>query len=71
MLRVAFVQWGPVSSIRFIQRASRPGHEHSHRIRQEYRALNERSEVSLQWGMYEVRQEHETTVVAHRHGQRR
>ena len=60
-LRIAFVQWGNVRSIRFMQRAAEKGTS-VHRIRPEYRAGSGRSEVAVQWGMYEVRQEHATTV---------
>ena len=61
MLRIAFVQWGAVRSIRFMQRAADIGTS-IHKIRQEYRGGGAQTEVALQWGMYEVRQEHETTV---------
>ena len=61
LLRIAFIQWGNVRSIRFMQRAAEHGTS-VHRIRQEYRGGGARTEVALQWGMYAVPKDHETSV---------
>jgi periplasmic protein TonB len=60
-LRLAFMDWGEVKSIRFMQRAA--GTDTSfQRIRPEYQVGRASNQVAVQWGMYEVRQEQKTSV---------
>jgi periplasmic protein TonB len=60
-LRLAFMQWGDVKSIRFMQRAAGTDTSH-HRVRPEFQAGRVSNQVAVQWGMYEVRQEQKTSV---------